>query len=255
MRLAPHGPERVGRHIRRIGCAAIVAVLASAAAQAQPRVYISAGGGAQAPGKRVTDRFTHVVNAEDAVTEARYPGKAGGLFDVGGGVRVWRKLWAGVHLTRSKAGGSAQVSSQVPHPLFDDRDRAVSGDAGGVDRTETAVHAQLSWLHERGPWQFRFGGGPSHFRLKQPVITDVNVDETYPYDTATFRDAVTRIERDSAIGFNVGAEVNHMLSRRFGAGVTVRYGRGAVDLNVGGTRAVSFDAGGAQVAAGVRIVF
>ena len=87
------------------------------------------------------------------------------------------------------------------------------------------------------------------------MITDVNVDETFPYDTATFRDAETRTERESAVGFNVGAEVNRMLSRRFGAGVTVRYARGSVDLNVGGTRAVSFDAGGAQVAAGLRIVF
>ena len=243
--------------IRQLACAATIGALMSApaAAQTTSRLYVSVAGGAQAPAKTVTDTFIHTVNVEDAITEARYPSKAGGLIDVGGGVRVWRQLWGGVHVTHSSAGGSAQVSSQVPHPLFDNRHRSVSGEASGVDRKETAIHGQLSWLIERGRWQFRFGGGPTHFRLELPVITGVTVDETFPYDTATFRSATTTTSRKSALGFNFGADAGRMFSPRFGAGVTLRYARGEVDLSAGGDHVLSLDAGGAQVAGGLRILF
>jgi len=122
-------------------------------------------------------------------------------------------------------------------------------------RTETAAHLQLYYARDIGRWRLRLGGGPSYFTVSQEVVTGILLDEQFPYDTATFRSATTTRGTESAPGFNVGADVGRLLTRRFGASAMVRFARGSVDFNVDGTHRVSTDAGGAQAGAGIRIAF
>jgi len=97
--------------------------------------------------------------------------------------------------------------------------------------------------------------GPTWFRVEQQLATAVAVQETYPYDTAAFRDVTTTRVNHSAIGGNIGADASWMFSPSLGAGVLARYAKGTVTLNAADGHDVSTDAGGLQIGAGVRIKF
>lgn len=224
-------------------------------AQTRERGYIALTGGAQVSTGTLTDRFVYTVNAEDATTEARYPSKAAVLFDGGAGLRFWRNIGAGVHVSRSSVAGTVRTESSIPHPFFDDRDRQVSGEAADISRTETAAHLQLYYVRDIGRWRLRLSGGPSYFTVSQEVVTGILLDEQFPYDTATFRSATTSRGKESAPGFNVGADVGRLFTRRLGASAMVRFARGSVDFNLDGIHRVSTDAGGAQAGAGIRVAF
>ena len=239
-----------------LGALLVLPLPAAAQGAAKPeRVFFSISGGVQAGTPATTEDFTYEVNAEDASVNVRYPSPGATLIDGTAGVRLFRSV--GVAVSVSRAGGSraAQVDADIPHPFFDDRDRTVSGETARLDRRETAVHGQLYVLKVRGRWRVRVLGGVTHFRVERDTVTAVNVHEDYPYDTAEFASAETTRASGSAIGFNAAADAGWMFNRRLGVGALVRYTRGSVDLDAGGGRHVSVDAGGVQAAAGLRIIF
>ena len=249
-------------------CASVVALLlATGSASAQTtarrtvpvdkreRVFVMISGGVQAKPQALSDSFTHDVNAETGEVIVEYPGRAATLADVTAGVRLWKSGGVAIAVSRASTDGTAQIEAAIPHPLFDDQDRQVSGEADGIERSENAVHVQLYMLKTRGRWKIRVLGGGTYFRIEQDIVTDVSVNETFPFDTATFRSATTARGDGSALGFNVGADLTWMAARSAGLGVLVRYARGSVELNAGGNRNVSTDVGGLQAAGGVRFVF
>ena len=220
------------------------------------RGFVIVGGGVQATAADLTDRILFDSNAETGSIDADYPGRTGVLFDVTGGMRVRRQIGFAVGVSRAARNGSAQVTAQIPHPFFDDQPRTVSGEAGAISRTETGVHGQLYYdMRPRGPWRVRFFGGPSYFTVEQEVVTGVDADEAYPFDTAGFRRAATARASGSAIGFNAGLDFARMFNRRVGAGAAVRYSRASIDLDAPAERTVSTDGGGMQATIGVRFLF
>jgi hypothetical protein len=225
------------------------------AAQKPERGYVSVSGGAQVPAGTLRERFTYTLNAEEATTEATYPSKAGIQFDAGAGMHMTRRLGVAVHVSRSSSAGNARTSSQLPHPLLDNQDRQVEGDARDLSRDETAAHVQLYYFRKSGRWLIRLAGGPSYFRVAQQVVTGITVDEEYPFDTATFRSATTARARGSAPGFNAGVDLSRMLTRRLAANAMVRFSRGTLDVDAGNARRVATKAGGAQAGAGIRVSF
>jgi hypothetical protein len=98
-------------------------------------------------------------------------------------------------------------------------------------------------------------GGPSYISVGQTIATDVQYAQTYPYDTATFTSATTTHPSKGAVGFNAGADVAWMFRRNVGVGGLVQFSRAMVKLPASGGRTISFDAGGAQIGAGLRLVF
>lgn len=255
--------------MRTVWCTAAFALLVSTSAFAQgtrparkaagppkDRGFISLGAGAQGMAGTLTDAFTYTVNAETASVEARYKQKAAPLFDAGVGVHLWKKkVGILVSGSRSSASGKADIDSQIPHPFFDNQDRHVTGEAQGLTRTETAAHVDLYYLKTSGKWRLLLAAGPSYFTVEQEVVTEVTVDEVYPYDTATFRGVTTKRGKGSGVGFNVAGDLGWMFSRSIGAGVLVRYQGASVSLNVDGRQDVSSDVAGLQASAGVRIRF
>ena len=150
----------------------------------------------------------------------------------------------------------ASTTSSFPHPFFFNQPREVTGDATGVNRTETAVHVQAMYLvNPGGRLRVVLSGGPSFFNVEQDLVTEVTITETFPYDTATFASAQTSRKKGSAAAFNVGADVMWMLNRTFGVGGLVRFSRASVDLDAPGNRTISVDAGGVYAGGGIRILF
>ena len=225
------------------------------AAQPLPRFAIAVNGGYQPSTTSFDDRFTFDLNRETASVDTSYPVDAGALFDVGVSLRIWKRLAVGGAVSRFSTDGSVQVEASLPHPLFFQRNRAVSGESGGVTREETAVHIQAQYyLPPIGPLLVLVSGGPSLLDVKQSIATDVNYTEEYPYDTATFVGADSRRVTGTATGFNVGADIRWMFSKHVGVGGLVRFTRAKIDLTID-SRTIQVDAGGTQVGAGVRIAF
>ena len=234
-------------------------VIAPAGAQAQtalPRVYLTLGGGTQAAGSSFTDRREFDVNAERGTSEARHPFRTGALVDGGGGVRLWRRLGAGIGVSQFSARGVAAVDARIPHPFQFGAHREVRGETGRAGRTETGVHIQLLYqLPPRGRLRGVLFAGPSYLTARHDLVRDVRYDESYPYDTATFASAELARAGGSGFGFNAGADAFWMFTTRFGAGALVRMTRATIDLGAAGNRRVPIDAGGLHVAVGGRASF
>lgn len=227
-----------------------------AAAQTAPRVWIGVNGGYQATTTEFDDTFTFTVNQETGTTRVSYPVDAGFLFDAGGGVRLWKNLGVGVAISRFVLDGTAQTSSSIPHPLFLQQNRQVDGEADGLTREETGIHVQAQYrLPLTGRLQIVLAGGPSLLQVNQMVVTDVNYSEDYPYDTATFRSVDSERSKGSATGLHAGVDAQWAFTRSVGLGALVRFTRATVDLDGPADRTISVDAGGAHIAAGLRLTF
>ena len=212
-------------------------------------------GGYQPSTTSFDDRFTFDLNREVATVDTTYPIDAGPLFDAGVSLRLWKGLGIGGAISRFTADGVVQVEASLPHPLFFQRNREVSGESGGLTREETAIHIQAQYqLPPFGKLLIVVAGGPSVLDVKQSIATDVNYTDQFPYDAATFVGVDSRRISGTATGFNVGADVRWMFTRNVGVGGLVRFTRAKVDLEID-SRTVQVDAGGAQVGAGLRLAF
>jgi hypothetical protein len=237
----------------------LVLTLAASPAAAQTwseRVHISVNAAFQATTNDFSDRFEFERNLEKGSTEVDYPVQGGFIFDVGGGVRLWKNLGAGVSVSYFTRDDMAATTSSFPHPFFFNQPREVTGEATGVQRTETAVHVQALYLvNPGGRLRIVLSGGPTFVTVEQDLVTEVAITETFPYDTATFASAQKSRQNGSAVTFNAGADVMWMLGRSFGVGGLVRFSRASVDLDAPGNRTITVDAGGVYAGGGIRILF
>jgi hypothetical protein len=80
----------------------------------------------------------------------------------------------------------------------------------------------------------------------------------YPYDELSITSTPSTTVKQSPTGLNIGGRLDYRFgsSRRFGAGVMVRYGSASVSLKAeDAATEATFDAGGLEVGAGLRIYF
>lgn len=240
--------------------AATVCVLCTAApafAQDRPeRAWLSVSGGVQAPtSSSFSDTFDIQRYTETGHVTGKYPIKSEPFVAGSFGVRIWKRLGAGVGITHISGRGSADVSAGIPHPFFDNQPRNISGTAS-ASRSETGAHIQLAWLMPIGSRaRLVVAGGPSVLSISQTFVTDVHYSETYPYDTALFSYATTTRASRAATGFNAGADVAWLFWKNLGAGAMVQFARATAKLDAGNGRRVSVKGGGTYAGIGIRAVF
>jgi hypothetical protein len=97
-------------------------------------------------------------------------------------------------------------------------------------------------------------GGATFFRVTQDLVSDVTVEEEFPYDTAAFTSASVARVSEVAVGYHAGADVTWKLSPRWGVGILARYARARVRFAVDGLDAGRATLGGPQLAAGLRFI-
>src|SRR5215510_1651074 len=138
------------------------------------------------------DITTHPLTfVEPATVRTNYHVEGGREFDVGGGVRVGRHLAFGASLSRNQKVGDVRVNAQVPHPFFFDRSRTVTGTADDLSRSETGLHGKVVFIAPVGDrLEILVSGGPSFFSVNEDRVDDIRIDQTYPFDTATFAGAI-----------------------------------------------------------------
>lgn len=237
-------------------CLVLAACPVPAGAQPAPRVSVALNGGLQPTATELDNSFTFTVHQETGSTRVSYPIERAVVFDAGGGVRLWGGLGAGLAVSRVVRDGTALTTTSVPHPLYLQQHREVTGEARGIRREESGLHVQAQYqVASGGRLGITLMGGPSLLQVHQTLVTAVDYREAYPYDTADFTGARTRRGTATGSGFNVGADVRWMLTRHIGMGGVLRFTRATVGLDAPGSGRISVDAGGAHVGAGLRFTF
>ena len=221
-----------------------------------PAGFLSLNAGAQLLRSDLQSNVTFQLYTEEADFNADYDAPAGPVIDLGGGVRVWRQLALGAAVTRFQAQGQSALDARLPHPFFVGRDRELTESVPELDRVETAVHVQVSWLV---PVEDRVTlavfGGPTVFRIEQDVITGLDLRETFPFDEVELASAATAQRDEGTVGFHAGADVTYRITRRIGVGAVARFSRGTVTLATGGGQQSDVTVGGFQLTGGLRWLF
>jgi hypothetical protein len=221
----------------------------------EPRVRAMINGGYQPSTTTFDDSFTFSLYQETGTTEASYSVDAGAIFEGGAAVRLWKGLALGGVISHFTVDAAATVTSSVPHPFFLQRNRDVSGEPDGLRREETAIHLQAQYqLPPAGKLHVVLAGGPTIIDVKQTIVIDVNYTEEFPYDTAPFTGVDSKRGTGTAMGFNAGVDFQWMFNPNLGAGALVRFSKATVDMNVD-NRIIQVEAGGTQIAAGLRLAF
>jgi opacity protein-like surface antigen len=231
------------------------ATLAAAQSASQPRVEISANVGALTGASKFRESEAFPANAETETLTVNHGVKTAVGFDVGGAVRIVSQLWVGVQYAMADTKASASITAIVPHPLQFNAPRTVQGSINGVAHTERNVHVDLMYALPVPAVDVKVMAGPTFFNLKQDFVSGVTVNETYPFDTATFASATTTRLSKAAVGFNAGVDISRPLSSQVAVGALIRYSRANVKFDGRDTGQQTVKAGGVEAAAGVRVRF
>jgi hypothetical protein len=203
------------------------------------------------------DITTHpITNVEPATVRTNYNVEGAREFDVGGGVRVGPHLAFGASLSRYQKVGDVKVSAQIPHPFFFDRPRSVTGTADDLSRQETGLHGKVVFIARVGEGlEILASGGPSFFMVHQDLVEDIRIDQTYPFDTATFASTITTRHKTSGLGFNAGVDLTRLITPHMGFGAEVVYARAKLKFDTFSDPERQFDIGGVRVGGGLRFRF
>jgi opacity protein-like surface antigen len=193
--------------------------------------------------------------AEEGRIESRYSADKGWGGELGVQWTFGAHLGVAASVSFLSRDDGASFSAAFPHPLYLDHDRTASGTSGGHSYHETAGHLDLAYTHRSGSWQVSLFAGPTLVDVKADLVTDVPYTQSYPYDQVTVTGVNVGESSDTAFGVNLGGGLDYRLSPRFGLGAQVRYTHATAKVAPAGGPTVEIDAGGFQVAAGVRVFF
>jgi hypothetical protein len=218
------------------------------------RISINAGG--QLTSTTFTTSVGFPLFQETARINTAYTVPKGKLFDGGLLYRLGDHFGVGAAFSSFSERRDADVTGSIPHPFFFNTPRTLTGTAVGLERSEFDVHIQAAYVYTGTKYDVVITGGPTIFRVRQDFVSNAAYTDVYPYDTVTFGSAVTVQSTGTKTGFNIGADLGYRLSLNLGVGALVRYSRATASLPLTGSATnVSVDAGGLQVAGGVRFYF
>jgi hypothetical protein len=215
---------------------------------------VTFGVGSQISSTDFSQTHSEPFYAEQKTWTADYSVKSGVEFEIGAGWRVWENLFAGATYSRFSNSRSASVREEIPHPFFFSQPRNISGESADLSHDENGGHFSLWWvIPVSRRLEVAIFGGPSVINVSRQLVKDVEFNQTYPFDTATFSQATVDRVSETGLGAHGGLDVTWYVNRTVGVGGSVRYSRANLDLStpVGGT--ISLDAGGLQAAAIVRV--
>ncbi len=218
------------------------------------RARLSLLAGLQPEAKGFSQTSTLVEYVEPAsLTISRDQGGAP-FFDIGVAFPLVGRFGGSVAFSALSTDGAATLQAGIPHPFFFDTPRPISGDVN-IQRNELAVHAGVGVLVGGGALDVIVSGGPTFFRVRQDVVTGLEYEEAYPYDSATFVSATLSEANASKVGYHAALDLTWRFSRVWGLGALVRYAHAEVPLVAGDIEADLVKVGGLQAAVGLRLIF
>lgn len=210
-----------------------------------------------------TAAFAFRLSSEVAALAAAYPQPSRGAdFDFGGGYLFTPFVGFGISISGTAHKDPAGLAITLPHPYFYNRSTTASGvTVDSLERTEGAVHLQavVAPLHTDRV-MVRVFGGPSHFRVKQQLVEDINFTQSAGLFSVANIVRVTGSERKesegSGWGFHAGADVGWFFTRVVGVGAMLRFSRANVEVfDPLSELTAELKAGGVQFGGGLRLKF
>jgi len=202
-----------------------------------------------------------VVPSTVSSIDAGYPLAVAPLADLGVGVRLVGGFGFTVAGQWARRSLQADVHASLPSLIHPGRGfREVAG-ARAVDQERQVLHVGAAWSRVLGErMELSVSAGPSWFRVRQDLITDVSFTERYPFDVASFGDAVSTVGVGSAFGWHAALDLTYWLGGRVGIGSVVRYSGGHVLLDPGRpvgylAEPVAASQRGVEVVGGFRVRF
>lgn len=257
------------RTMRKLAGFLMLGVLAfggrEAAAQAQglgapsdDLVFITVGFGVESGSSDMTDTKNYTLYDEAATTTTTAPWSSGSFFEASAAVRVYMNFTVGLAYHQETNTTGTEISGSAPHPVFFNRPRTFATTEDGLYRRENAAHLTFGWVVPvNDKLDVHVTGGPSWFRLRQDVVSDVTIAESGNFATPVVEAEITE-ERRSVMGFNLGADVTYIFwqndSVRVGAGGFLRYSAADADVHMIAND-VETKVGGMQFGFGGRIRF
>jgi hypothetical protein len=225
---------------------------------AETRLRLVLDFAAQPGSTSYNDVRTPIAYAEPSTIRTSYDAKTG----IGAGAALQASFYRGlgvlVGYTHTKRDASGTVDVSRPHPLYLNRPRTASAGLSGSSYSEGAFDADLAYGRSAGALDWALFGGATFFKLDADLLGEPTFDEKYPYDQLTILTTPSIAVQQNATGWNVGGRLDYRFgtSRRFGAGVSVRYSRASVELTAAqASTPATIDAGGLAVGAGLRLYF
>jgi len=204
------------------------------------------------------------VWGEQANFHSDYEISGGGVTEGGLSVLVWRNLAVGLDVGSYQSINQANITSEIPHPIFFDLPRSTSGVAEGLTRQELGMHLRAAWVSQPTDWLLvSLSSGPSLINARQDLVSMVNHSEVaFPFDTLKFAGHTVTTQSETTLGWNAAVDINlfvfrsapYRLLQRVGFGLLLRFVRASVDLAVADTP-IEVDLGGLQATAGLRFRF
>jgi Outer membrane protein beta-barrel domain len=241
---------------------AVGAFASQASAQALPwegRGFVNVNFGLQIIAEDVATTSTtfDLYSEVGTLTTAQTIDSQAPFFDIGAGVRLAGNFGFGFAYSRLSATGAADVTAEVPSPIYYDQPRNVAATVDDLDHVESGYHFQALWmLPITDRVDILVSGGPSWFSLTQGIVTSPQITEVGPpYSTVNMTVSQTTTT-GSQIGFNLGVDLTYRLANNVGIGAMVRYAAATVSLEPeGGGDPSDVKVGGFQFGGGLRVRF
>jgi len=264
------------RHLRHaLATGALLLTPALAAAQStsvssplsapyEQRGFVQIGGGAQSGSHTLASTSTFDIYGEQGTIAGAQEFGGGAIWNIGGGVRVWKNLVVALNYTRNSDTMDTAVIARVPHPLFSNRFREANQRVADLKHTENAYHLAAMWMMPFGEdLTLGVGGGPSFVGVSHEFASSARVQETDGapnFATVAIQDVTFTRGEKTATTVNIGADLTYHLpfdlgqAGRVGATLGFRYAGGTTALP-GATGDVDVKFGGAQFWGGLRVSF
>jgi hypothetical protein len=174
-------------------------------------------------------------------------------------VSVFGRLGILVGYSQASRDQTGTVDVTRPDPLYFDRPRQASAEIDDYRYRERAFRLDLAYGRGAGRhFDWSLFAGVSLFKVEVDLLDSPIYDDVYPYDELRIQSTPGKKARSSPTGFNVGGRLDYRFGRsgRFAVGVQLLYSTARVEVQASPeTEEASFDAGGLQVGAGVRLYF
>jgi len=196
------------------------------------------------------------VFAEEGTIATNYGNRSGFAVSVLFGQRIRGQIGLGVGGDYYFRKRSAALEAHVPHPFFFNQLRTATFETGTLLGHEAAVHVPVLWMPPaHGSIKILVYGGPSAFRVSQTVVTDVSLDEQYPYDVATVTGVATDERKGTRFGYHAGGDVSYFFTRSTGVGGGVRYTHATLKFDHDAGATTTGAGGDLQAVVGLRFKF
>jgi hypothetical protein len=240
-----------------------LAIAASASAQETPasggererRIRILVNGLYNPTGIGFADDSTFTSFVEEGRSTRSYDGGKGFVFEAGAIVGIRKGLGAMGSLELYQSDFDGVFEESLPHPLYFEQPRTVSGDITGLEYSEKAVHVDAVYTREFPKLTVDVFGGPTFFFTNTEILDTVTTASEYPFDEATVTSTSNTTVDDNPIGFNAGGAITWRLTEVIGIAFQARYSHATIGVAREGGEDIELDAGGFRLGGGVRLSF